>query len=99
MKAKKLFTIVSFFIITTLSSFAQPAWYGGTPFVTPNALSINFDYGINEVGTVYVILINYNYTTPVPTSAQVQAAAIAGPAGGRISTWVISIPAGNIIQF
>ncbi len=68
MKTRRLFTLFSLAILSTFSLFAQPAWYGGTPIVTPNVYNEVFQYGLNEVGTVYALLINYNYTTPVPTS-------------------------------
>ena len=82
-------------MLSTFGLIAQPAWFGGTPTVTPYVYSEDFSYGINQVGKVYVILINQNWLLPV-TSNDVRNTALAGPSGGRISTWVINVPIGNI---
>jgi len=97
MKTRKLFTLFSLAILSFTSSFGiVPNWFGGTPTVTPHVYSEDFTYGINQVGKVYAILINFNYTTPVPASLDVKNGAITGPSGGRISTWVITVPLANI---
>ena len=96
MKTRKFFTLFSLLILSTISSFAQPAWFGGTPIVIPHVYSEDFQYGINQIGKVYVILINFNYAVPPPSSADIKNAAIVGPSGGRISTWVINVPVADI---
>ena len=63
---RRNFALFSLAILSTVSSFAQPAWFGGTPTVTPHVYSEDFSYGITQVGKVYVTLVNYNYTTPAP---------------------------------
>ncbi|MGA1977623.1 MAG: PKD-like domain-containing protein, partial [Bacteroidales bacterium] len=96
MKIRKLFTLFSLSILSIASTFAQPNWVATTPSIAKEcALLIDVNYGIDRVGTVYIIVINYDYS-PIPTSAQVKAAALAGPAGGRVATAVLPVTVGNI---
>ena len=95
MKARRFLTLFSLIIISSAGSFAQPGWFGGTPTVVPHVYSEDFKYGITQAGKVYVILMNSNYAGPV-TSADVKNFAIAGPLAGRISTWNLTVAAGNI---
>ena len=53
------------------------------------------NYGIDIVGTVYIGIYNFNITCAI-TSAQMKAAAIAGPLAGRVATAVIPVNAGNV---
>src|SRR5450759_3393633 len=95
-KAKTLFTLFSLAILTFNSSFGVvPNWVAGTPSVTPHVYTEDFKYGIDQVGKVYAILIDYNYTTPIPTSVDIRNAVLAGPLGGRISVWNIYVPLAN----
>lgn len=91
----KLLIIFLLFISFRLNSIAQPNWIPGSPAATPHVFSIELDYGIDDIGKVYIILINYNFTGSV-TSATVKSAALAGPVSNRISTWVIDINAADV---
>ena len=97
MKARKLFTLFSIIILSLSDVLGQaPTWVAGTPSIpSTGALSISVNYGINMVGTVYITVVNYDYS-PIPTSAQVKAGALAGPSGGRVATAVLPVTAGNI---
>jgi hypothetical protein len=57
--------------------------------------SISTRYGIDRVGTVYLIVYNYNNLTPL-TSAQVKAEALAGASGSKVSVAVMAVAAGQI---
>ena len=70
MKARKIITLFSFLMLSSFGLIAQPAWFGGTPTVTPYAFSEDFSYGINQVGKVYVILIIK--IAVLPTSAELE---------------------------
>ena len=96
-KIRRLFTLLSLIIISLSDVLGQaPTWVAGTPSIpSTGALSISVNYGINMVGTVYITVVNYDYS-PIPTSAQVKAGALAGPAGGRVATAVLPVTAGNI---
>lgn len=93
MKARRLMTVFSIIVLSVISTFAQPLWVPATPSISgTGALSISVNYGINVVGTVYITIVNSDFL-PIPTSAQVKAAAIAGPSGGRVATAVLSVTA------
>ena len=94
MKARRLFALFSFVLLTTLSSFSQPNWYGGTPIVTPHVLSGDFQYGIDQVGKVYVFMENFNDPT-IYSSATVKTAALAATNSFKISVWVLNVPSGS----
>ena len=91
MKARKLIFLFSLSILSLASTLAQPVWVPTTPSIpSTGALSITANYGINMVGTVYITVVNFDFS-PTPTSAQVRAGAIAGPAGGRVATAVLPV--------
>ena len=95
MKTRKFFALFSLVILSTTGSFAQPAWFGGAPTVTPHVFSEDFTYGINMPGKVYVLLFNYNIGAAY-SSAIIKAAALGGPSTTIISTWVINVPLADI---
>src|SRR5665811_925200 len=95
-RTRRLLTLFSFSILSILSTFAQPVWVPTTPSIpSTGPLSISVNYGINVVGTVYISVVNFDFS-PTPTSAQIKAGALAGPFGGRVATAVIAVNAGNI---
>ena len=96
MKSSRFLLSLIASMLLSAGVFAQPGWFAGTPAVngiTP--YSININYGINMTGTVYVIVYNFNNAATL-TSSQVRAAALAGPAGGRVAVAVLTINAGNM---
>ena len=96
MKFIKIFFLFSFSILPIINTIAQPVWVPTTPSVpSTGPLSITANYGIDRIGTIYITVVNYDFI-PIPTSAQVKAAAIAGPFGSRVATAVIPVSAGNI---
>ncbi len=96
MKARRLFTLFTLSILTIITAFSQPVWVPTTPSIgTTGPLSIPVNYGIDRVGTVYITVVNYDFS-PTPTAAQIKAGAIAGPAGARIATAVLPVNGGSI---
>ncbi len=60
-RAVKIIAIISLVLLPVYNSYAQPVWVKGTPsVVTTGALSITLNYGTDRIGTVYIIVYNYN---------------------------------------
>lgn len=96
METRRLLTLFSLTILSLASAFSQPVWVPTTPSIpSTGPLTITANYGIDRVGTVYITVVNFDYS-PIPTSAQVKAGALAGPSGGRVATAVLSVTVGNI---
>jgi len=96
MKTRRLFTLFSIVFLSTVGLIAQPVWVATTPSIgTTGPLTIPVNYGIDRVGTVYITVVNFDFS-PIPTSAQIKAGALAGPAGGRVATAVLPVTAANI---
>ncbi|MDP4222848.1 MAG: gliding motility-associated C-terminal domain-containing protein [Bacteroidota bacterium] len=92
----RIIAAASLVLLSALDSIAQPVWVTGTPAVpSTGPLSININYGIDRVGTVYAIVYNYNNTT-ILTSAQVRTSALLGPTGTITATLVRSIAKADI---
>ncbi|NSW94507.1 MAG: hypothetical protein HPY62_07350, partial [Bacteroidales bacterium] len=73
-----------------------PQWVPGTPSVASTGpTTITLNHGIDRVGTVYIIVFNFNNTT-VYTSASVRSQAIAGVNYPRVATAIIPITSGNV---
>lgn len=91
----KIFVISILSLATATAIDAQPVWVAGTPAVTSTgALTINLNYGIDRIGTVYIIVYNYN-NTAILTSSYVRSHALLGPSGSIVETAVISVKRGN----
>jgi gliding motility-associated-like protein len=92
----KIFSIFSLVLLSAHETYAQPVWVAGTPVVASTGpLSITINYGLDRVGTVYIIVYNYNNTT-VLTSSTVRTRAIAGPSGNIVATAVLSVKRADI---
>ena len=96
MKTRMLLIPFSIFIISSISSFSQPVWVPTTPSIgSAGPLSIPLNYGIDRAGTVYVTVVNFDFS-PTPTAAQIKTGAITGPAGARIATAVLPVNGLNV---
>ncbi len=74
---------------------AQPVWVQGTPAVTSTGpLTINLNYGIDRIGTVYIIVYNYDYTSNL-TSSYVRTHALLAPSGSIVKTAVLPVKKGS----
>ncbi|HUX56200.1 MAG TPA: hypothetical protein VMV77_04455, partial [Bacteroidales bacterium] len=98
-RARLFIALLSLTFLSIINLSGQPGWYGGTPTVTQHIFTLDFSYGLDAAGKVYVILMDGNNlpaVPPPPSSALVQGAALSGPISGipfsRISTWVINVP-------
>jgi len=92
------------FLILGLSipqvTFTQPNWVPGTPSVpSTGPLTITTNYGIDRVGTVYIIVYNWKVEN-VFTGFDVKIRAQAGPDpnAGRVATAIIPISSGDVGQ-
>lgn len=87
----KLVVLITLMFLSVSEIHAQPVWIAGTPSVASTGpLSITLNYGLDRVGTVYVIVYNYNNTSAL-TSSFVRFLALAGPNGTIVETAVISV--------
>jgi gliding motility-associated-like protein len=92
----KLIAISSLMLLSVFETYAQPVWVKGTPAVASTGpLSITMNYGIDRIGTVYIIVYNYNNTT-IYSSSTVRTLAILGPSGTIVATAVLSVKSTNI---
>ena len=90
-----LFAVISITALTALNLYGQPNWVPGTPIIpSTGPLSIDVDYGIDEVGTVYIIILNYN--SGMVSSNTVKNGALLGPSGSRVATAVLNIAVGDV---
>lgn len=87
--------LFSLLFLFSSSLLAQPNWIPGTPSVNPNPLSIDCNFGIDDIGTVYIVIYQNDYTTSL-SSILVKNIAISGPAGSRVATAVIPIIGGDV---
>ena len=57
-------------ILPVLKIYAQPVWVRGTPVVSSTGpLSIIMNHGIDNQGTVYIIVYNYNNINSLTSSS------------------------------
>jgi hypothetical protein len=92
----KIFAVFSLVLLPVFETYAQPAWVAGTPVAeSTEPLSITVNYGLDRVGTVYIIVYNYNNTS-VLTSSTVRTRALFGPTGTIVATAVLSIKRADI---
>jgi len=92
----KIIAIILLALFPVGKAFAQPVWVKGTPSVaSAGTLTITLNYGLDRVGTVYIIVYNYNNTS-ILTSATVKSRAILGPSGTITATAVLSVKTANI---
>lgn len=93
---KRLSIVILLIICSLQGLYAQaPQWVPGTPSVASTGpTSITLNYGIDRVGTVYIIVFNFNNTTAY-TSASVRSQAIAGVNYPRVATAIIPVISGN----
>lgn len=92
----KIFAVFSLVLLPVFETYAQPAWVTGTPVVeSTGPLSIIVNYGLDRIGTVYIIVYNYNNTS-VLTSSAVKTRALSGPSGTIVATAVLSVKRADI---
>lgn len=92
----KIFSIFLLVLLPAFETYAQPAWVAGTPVVeSTGPLSITVNYGLDRIGTVYIIVYNYNNTS-VLTSSTVKTRARSGPSGTIVATAVLSVKRADI---
>jgi gliding motility-associated-like protein len=92
----KTFIIFSLVLLPVSETYAQPLWVAGTPAIASAGLSsITMNYGLNQVGTVYIIVYNYNNTS-VLTSSAVKTYALLRPSGTIVATAVLTIKKADI---
>ena len=92
----KIFAVFSLVILPVSEIYAQPVWVAGTPVVASTGpLSITLNYGLDRVGTVYIIVYNYNNTS-VLTSSGVRTRALLSPSGTVVATAVLSVRRADI---
>ncbi|MCJ7448576.1 MAG: hypothetical protein MUO72_12880, partial [Bacteroidales bacterium] len=95
MKARRLFVLFSLTILSLGSTLAQPNWVPGTPNVgTVGPTTIPVNYGINQRGTVYIFVLNYNNPNP-QTPNTVRSQAINPTAPGIVFNAVLPVSAGQ----
>jgi trimeric autotransporter adhesin len=92
----KIIAIILLALFPVGNTFAQPVWVKGTPSVaSAGTLTITMNYGLDRIGTVYIIVYNYNNTS-ILTSSTVRSRALLGPSGTITATAVISIKNADI---
>ena len=92
----RLLASLLFFFISVEGLFAQPNWVPTTPSIgTVGPLTIPINYGIDRVGTVYVVILNYdnafNYSPAIIKSEATNA-----PYPQKVFQAAIPVTAGNI---
>lgn len=94
----RILALASPALISLIEIDAQPLWVTGMPAVASTGpLSITINYGIDRLGTVYVIVFDYNNTSEY-TSSNVRTRAIAGPSGSMVATAVLPVRKGSESQ-
>ena len=92
----KIIAVFSMVLLPVLTINAQPVWVRGTPAVSSTGpLSITMNYGIDNLGTVYIIVYNYNNTN-ILTSSAVRTMALSGPTGTIVATAVLQVKKADI---
>jgi len=92
----KILAVFLLFLSAITEINAQPRWVKGTPSVASTGpLTITMNYGIDRIGTVYIIVYNYNNKTKL-TSRNVRDLAIGGPSGTLVATAVLPVNSQNI---
>jgi trimeric autotransporter adhesin len=95
-RSVKIIAIISLGILPVCKTYAQPVWVKGTPsVVSTGILSITMNYGTDRIGTVYIIVYNYNNTSTI-SSSTVRTSANQGPGGTITATGVLSIKKADI---
>lgn len=95
-RSVKIKIILLLMCISVLDANSQPVWVRGTPAVASTGpLSITMNYGIDRLGTVYIIVYNYNNLSII-TPATVRRDAIAGPSGNIVATAVLSLKQADV---
>jgi len=95
-RSVKIIAIISLGILPVCKTYAQPVWVKGTPsIISAGSLSIAMNYGTDRVGTVYIIVYNYNNTS-ILTSSAVRTRANLGPGGTITATEVLSVKRSDI---
>ena len=92
----KVVVLFSLLLVPVVDSAAQPVWVKDTPAVASTGpLSITLNYGINVVGTIYIVVYNYNNTSTY-SSSTVRSRAQLSPTGSVVATAVISVRTGDV---
>lgn len=95
-RALKIASLSSLIMLSVLNASSQPVWVVGTPSVeNTGTFSITLNYGINQTGTVYIIVYNFNNTDNL-SSSTVRIRALFGPGGNLVETAVLSVRRADI---
>jgi gliding motility-associated-like protein len=92
----KFFAILSVLLLSVTETYAQPVWIKGTPsIVSTGPLSITLNYGINVIGTVYIVVYNFNNTT-IYSSSTIRTRAQSAPSGTVVATAVTAVKSADV---
>ena len=91
----KIIAIASLVFLAVIKANGQPVWVRGTPSVASTGpLSITLNYGIDKIGTVYVIVFDFNNMSQL-SSSYVRTSAAQAPAGTIVATAVLPVKKGD----
>ncbi|MCE5348276.1 MAG: hypothetical protein LLG13_18575, partial [Bacteroidales bacterium] len=83
-KARKLFTLFSFSVLTIVSTFAQPVWNAG-PTLVSYPMSFGFTFNLDSNSNVYYALFPGDQSALTPTN-------------NVVKSWgTLTLPAGSIV--
>lgn len=92
----KFIAIFSLILISVIETYAQPVWVKETPVVvSTGSLSITMNYGIDRIGTVYIVVYNFN-NTAIYSSSTIRLRALLGSSGTVVATAVLSVKKADI---
>src|SRR5665647_2106267 len=95
-KTLRILILISLIFLSLVEVDAQPVWVPTTPSVgAPGPTTIPINHGIDRVGTVYIIILNYNNPNP-QAPATIRNQAINPTAPGIVFNAVIPVAAGDI---
>ena len=97
----KIIAIASLGMTTFVETPGQPLWVKDTPSIASvGSLTITLNYGIDRIGTVYIIVYDFDNSS-VLTSSMVRSIALSRPSGTIVETSVRPVrrgDAGKILQ-
>jgi hypothetical protein len=93
--AVKIIAVASVALVSGLNIMAQPIWVNDTPSIpSTGPLSITLNYGLDRLGTVYIIVFDFDNLS-ILTSTYVRSRAIFGPSGTIVATAVRPVKKGE----